>query len=140
MEEDENLPMDSDDPRTFMAAERTLLAWIRTGLAMMGLGFIVARFGIFLRETAQVQEIQIPTQSMPTVWIGVALVSVGVLAMLMSTKEYVLAIRNIRHRRYNKVADRPLVVVVGIALTIIGVAMVAYLLIFSGHAIRPESP
>ena len=33
------------DPRIYFAAERTLLAWVRTGLAMMGFGFVVARFG-----------------------------------------------------------------------------------------------
>lgn len=37
------------DPRVFFAAERTLLAWIRTGIAIVGLGFVVSRFGIFLR-------------------------------------------------------------------------------------------
>ena len=31
----------------YLAAERTLLAWIRTGLALMGFGFVVARFGLF---------------------------------------------------------------------------------------------
>jgi len=36
------------DPRVFFAAERTLLAWIRTGLTVMGFGFVVARFGLFL--------------------------------------------------------------------------------------------
>ena len=41
-----------DDPRVRFAAERTFLAWIRTGLAMMGFGFVVARFGMFLRELA----------------------------------------------------------------------------------------
>ena len=34
----------------YLAAERTLLAWIRTGLAMMGFGFVVARFGLFLQQ------------------------------------------------------------------------------------------
>lgn len=37
------------DPRVYFAAERTLLAWIRTGIAVVGLGFVVARFGLFLR-------------------------------------------------------------------------------------------
>ncbi len=44
------LPMtNSPDPRVYFAAERTLLAWLRTGLTIMGFGFVVARFGLFLR-------------------------------------------------------------------------------------------
>ncbi len=37
------------DPRVYFAAERTLLAWVRTGVTIIGLGFVVARFGLFLR-------------------------------------------------------------------------------------------
>lgn len=36
------------DPRVFFAAERTLLAWVRTGIGVIALGFVVARFGLFL--------------------------------------------------------------------------------------------
>ena len=36
------------DPRIYFAAERTLLAWVCTGIAVMGFGFIVGRFGDFL--------------------------------------------------------------------------------------------
>jgi putative membrane protein len=39
------------DPRVYFAAERALLAWIRTGPAKMGFGFVVARFGLFLHES-----------------------------------------------------------------------------------------
>ena len=39
--------MDSD-PRVFFAAERTLLAWVRSGITVMALGFVVAKFGLFL--------------------------------------------------------------------------------------------
>jgi putative membrane protein len=39
----------------YLAAERTLLAWIRTGLALMGFGFVVARFGLFLQQVQIMQ-------------------------------------------------------------------------------------
>jgi putative membrane protein len=38
-----------NDPRVFFAAERTLLAWVRTGLGLVGMGFVVAKFGLFFR-------------------------------------------------------------------------------------------
>src|SRR5438034_436944 len=38
------------DVRDYLAGERTFLGWIRTGLALMGFGFVVARFGLFLAE------------------------------------------------------------------------------------------
>jgi putative membrane protein len=41
--------MSAWDPRVYFAAERTLLAWVRTGVTIIALGFVVARFGLFLR-------------------------------------------------------------------------------------------
>ena len=48
----------SEDPRVRFAIERTLLAWVRTGLALMGFGFVVARFGLFLREIEAVRRLR----------------------------------------------------------------------------------
>lgn len=38
--------------RDHLANERTFLAWVRTALALIGLGFVVARMGLFLRQIA----------------------------------------------------------------------------------------
>lgn len=41
------------DPRVLFASERTWLVWVRTGLAIIGLGYVVARCGLFLRIMAR---------------------------------------------------------------------------------------
>jgi len=38
----------SSDPRIFFAAQRTLLAWQRSSLALMAFGFVIERFSLFL--------------------------------------------------------------------------------------------
>lgn len=40
--------------RDHLANERTFLAWIRTALGLIGLGFVLARMGLFLRQLAAV--------------------------------------------------------------------------------------
>ena len=75
------------DPRVYFAAERTLLAWLRTGLAVIGLGFVVARFGLFLRLATGAP--------MDQAWhggsmvIGVALVGLGSLSIAAAAWKHV---------------------------------------------------
>jgi putative membrane protein len=38
-----------------LANERTFLAWLRTAITLLGLGFVVARFGLWLREMSVLQ-------------------------------------------------------------------------------------
>ncbi len=72
----------NSDPRVLFASERTLLAWLRTGIAIVGLGFLVSRFGLFLRLLSA-QETGVAAQA--TVgyshFIGVFLVAIGSLSM-----------------------------------------------------------
>ena len=69
------------------AAERTLLAWLRTGLALMGLGFVVARFGLFLRELAAAHQAATPSHGW-SLWIGTGLVALGVVITLFAALEH----------------------------------------------------
>ncbi len=58
------------DLRTYLAAERTFLAWIRTGVGCMGFGFVVARFGIFLREMGLLKNASSVQSYGPSPWLG----------------------------------------------------------------------
>jgi len=79
------------DPRVFFAAERTLLAWIRTGLNIMAFGFVVARFGLFLRLIT-LQHIEVGSNLSPPSYfsnfVGIGLVLVGVASMFIATLQH----------------------------------------------------
>jgi putative membrane protein len=66
-----------NDPRVYFAAERTLLAWLRTGLSVVGIGFLVARFGLLIR-VMRASEIE-TTPPVVSTLIGVGFVLLGTL-------------------------------------------------------------
>jgi putative membrane protein len=75
--------------RLHQANERTMLAWIRTGIALMAFGFAIARFGVFLRQVASVGAVPIHLQhGVGSAWVGAALVALGMLANLLATIRY----------------------------------------------------
>jgi len=116
------------DPRVRLAAERTLLAWIRTGLAMMGFGFVVARFALWLRALPILANAEPrPSAHHLSVWFGTALVLLGVATNAIAAR---------RHRRYVRALDAgdpdpdlraSLPIAIANVLATVGIAMAAYL-------------
>lgn len=84
--------------RDHAANERTLLAWIRTGIAMMAFGFAIARFGLFLREIATAGPHQ-PVRGLGSLSFGVALVGLGLLTNAAATVRFGRVRRAIMGRR-----------------------------------------
>ena len=110
--------------REHLANERTLLAWVRTSLALIALGFVVARFAVFSRGLS----IATATNVTSTVF-GIALVSGGFIAGLVGLVRFLRVKRQIDRDDFQPDAWS-LVVLVGIALAM-GVALAVYLAITS---------
>src|SRR3970040_2183960 len=121
--------MTDPDPRVILAAERALLAWIRTGVAMMGFGFVLARFGWFLREMAALSGGP-ATSSTPgfSHIVGTGLVALAIVVNAASGVWYIRFVA--RYRRGESVAhDRlSLGVVLAGVIALFGVAFTWYLL------------
>jgi putative membrane protein len=119
------------DPRVRLAAERTLLAWVRTGLALMGFGFVVARFGLFLREIASVSHEVNAHSTGFSLWIGTGLVALGVAVSITAAVQHISYVRRL-DRGEASPPLWPLGIVVAMALAALGVGMAFYLLLL-GH-------
>jgi putative membrane protein len=90
-------PKPVDDPRVYLAAERTFLAWIRTSVSLMGFGFLIARFALFLREYGLTSGASASTRPAVPSAIGFGLVCVGVGVCVMAAarhRAYILALQS----------------------------------------------
>ncbi|MDX2099343.1 MAG: DUF202 domain-containing protein [Leptolyngbyaceae cyanobacterium bins.59] len=79
-----------DRQREHQANERTFLAWLRTSLALIGFGFAIARFSLFLRQlqtTVTQQEVGQPT-FLNSETLGVSLVVFGIVVIALAAWRY----------------------------------------------------
>jgi putative membrane protein len=111
----------------YLAAERTLLAWIRTGLAMMGFGFVVARFGLFLQEVQIIQHAPTVQSYGLSLWFGVALIAMGVAVNVASAWRHVQLIRGRNGGEEQHVRPSMQAVAIALILAFVGLGMAIYL-------------
>ena len=73
-----------------LALERTLLAWVRTGVALIGFGFTIFHFYELLN---QVPGVKPPWRPGASRLLGVSLVAIGTLAMTLALVQYLTTLR-----------------------------------------------
>lgn len=109
------LPEDMGEKRTIMAADRTLMAWIRTSLSMSSFGFTIYKFMDGLADQGGVAHSESPRQ------IGMFLVSLGVIAILLGTIGYWMTLRDLQRAEMFRLA-RP-VLLMALIMSVAGIAL-----------------
>jgi putative membrane protein len=117
------------DPRVFFASERTLLAWVRSGLTVMGLGFVVAKFGLFLSHLALSQN---PSDTLPhKPWIsgavGIVLLSLGSVVVVCALYNHKSLIRSLPPDDVPRLSLPWLSTVLALAIAAVGLILACYL-------------
>ena len=111
--------------RDHLANERTLLSWIRLGLSLTGLGFVIARFGIFLEQLVVSRQAKESTPHL-SVPVGVALVLLGPLLAGLAARRFFTTEREIATEQ--AAPNYGLLYLILVAVTVVGVVLAAYLI------------
>jgi putative membrane protein len=115
------------DLKDYLAEERTFLAWIRTGLTLMGFGFVVARFGLFLRLIQVTKEGVAPQSHSISPWIGTLFIVVGVAVNLFSIRRHVRLVQQLNRGQITTQGPSYQAIVLAVFLAVCGLAMAIYL-------------
>jgi uncharacterized protein (DUF302 family)/uncharacterized membrane protein YidH (DUF202 family) len=111
----------------YLAAERTMLAWIRTGLSLMGFGFVVARFGLFLQQLQIIQQTPAEKSYGLSLWFGTALIAAGVIVNLFAGWQYLRLVRELNRGTASRSHSATQAVVIAFFLALVGLTMAIYL-------------
>ncbi|BAY61100.1 hypothetical protein NIES22_11610 [Calothrix brevissima NIES-22] len=128
-----------DRQREHQANERTFLAWLRTSIALIGFGFAIARFGLFLHQLNAVI-----SQKEPQVHpifnsenLGIILVIIGILTIALAAWQYNQVFWQIERGNYQP--NRLSVWIITALVMILGVLSIPLLLLRNSVSPRPSS-
>lgn len=125
----ETAPVEKEKRGTeYLANERTFLAWIRTSVAVVSLGFVVSRFSLWLHEIASTMgAVRRPFRTGASLWIGELMMAFGGLLAVLAAWRYHVVNRDIE--RGTVAADRGLVVMVTAGVALLAAAMIVYMFV-----------
>jgi inner membrane protein YidH len=127
----------TDNSQQHLANERTFLSWLRTSIALIGLGFIVARFGLFLREFGLVaKNANDGNNSFASVslfghyqssLIGISIIILGIALIVLALRNYVTTRSSIDKGLY--IPSNFNVFAASLSLVFLGILIIVYLFV-----------
>lgn len=119
---------DLNDPRVFFAAERTLLAWNRTSIALMAFGFVIERFGLFIKLMMPERTAAHATEILVSFYVGISFVVLGAVVAVLSSLQYRRILTTLKPVEIPDGYRSNLGVVINLVVAVIGVGLVLALL------------
>ena len=104
--------------RTREAADRTLMAWIRTCLSLIGFGFGIAKFRDILVEGGLIR--RTPEHLNSTMIFGLSFIFLGVFGLLAAVIQHSRILHHLKFEDFQYTGFRPVVMVTAILLLLIG--------------------
>lgn len=122
-QESKRAPVDRDRRGSeYLANERTFLAWIRTSVAVISLGFLVDRFGLFLRQLAAAEGASRHTPVFSSFFLGDFMMGLGAVFAILAAWRY--RVVNLAIERGEARADHALIVAVTVLVVSLAAAMI----------------
>src|SRR5467141_3987370 len=122
------------DLRDYLAEERTFLAWVRTGIALMGFGLVViAHFELFADEPHITQHASGVHPHGPSLWFGTALVAIGVAVNIFFAWRHMRVVGELSRGQFVHRSLSKQGVIVALLLALLGIAMTIYLILVLGQ-------
>lgn len=109
-----------------LANERTFLAWLRTSIALMGFGFVVVKFSLFVKQLSLMltDKAIVPTKGF-SAYIGVSLVVIGAATALIGFMRYRQIRKQLLHQNF--APSFKLLLLLTIAVLIVSGMLIWYL-------------
>jgi putative membrane protein len=100
--------------RTFLAHERTQMAWVRTSLTLITFGFSIAKYFESQRDNEGVRALVLHPRT-----VGILMISIGLVSLALGGVQHMLAVRALRQEWPG--LPRSLAGVTAILLALLGV-------------------
>jgi inner membrane protein YidH len=120
----------NEEYRMILQLETSLLAWLRTSLSLMGFGFVIARFGLFLREIAEANQLTVhpyPWLTQVNSFTGTGLIVMGIVVLLVAIWNHQRTMERLRRGELALPSRWSLGVIAGLLLAALGMGLAIYL-------------